>query len=42
MAKYLTLPITNLHMVDDNVPDEAAMFAKLIDNVWAYEDDASM
>jgi hypothetical protein len=29
-------------MVDDNVPDEAAMFAKLIDNVWAYEDDASM
>jgi hypothetical protein len=42
MAKYLTLPITNLHIVDDNVLDEAALFAKLINNVWAYEDDASM
>jgi hypothetical protein len=30
-------------MVDDNVPDEAAVvFAKFIDNVWAYEDDASI
>lgn len=42
MDEYLTLLIANLHMVDDNVPDEAAVFAKFIDNVWAYEDDASI
>ena len=43
MAEYLTLPITNLHMEDDNVPDEAAVvFAEFIVNVWAYEDDASI
>lgn len=28
MAEYLTLPIKNLHLVPDNVPDEVAVFAE--------------
>lgn len=28
MAEYITLPLTNLHMVDDDIPDEVAVFAE--------------
>ena len=28
MAEYLTLPVSNLHVVDDNISDEVAVFAE--------------
>ena len=28
IAQYITLPLTNLHLVPDNVPDHVAVFAE--------------